>query len=438
MREKLKDGQRGQALVLVVLAMAVMVGMAAIAIDIANWYQAHHRAQVVADAAALAAANCMVNQGITRSGSPDCTTTSDAANVATSYAATNGVTIPLSDVNFNSSTVTVTAPNPQPAFFAGLLGLHGAAPKAVAAATWTAGVSNTCTSTEQASGACYFLFARDTNCSHNGLTLANNGNVTVKGGVWSNSGIDTSGADNNSHWGHARYGNGAGCSWTQGHHNPQFASGPSQTAPINAWPRDYTTVIKCGGLSSYTCTGPGGTPSFCTQAAANFSPLDLTASGNANQVFCAYGTGTPSDPTTWNGKIVVPASPGSYNFSDSFIGGYVSIGVHSAGSLTAQLNTSLGGLLIYANGTDSSSTLSCPVTTPCSAVLAGTGGSANVTGDVFVPNGTANLSNQGTGTYTSFVEAQDVGLQAGGGMQGDGPGGGPGGTPLPGADMLIQ
>jgi hypothetical protein len=435
---KLSGGESGQALVLVALAMTVMVGMGAIAIDIANWYQAHHRAQVVADAAALAAANCMVNQGITRTGSPECITTTDAANVATHYAATNGVSIPVSDVSFNSSTVTVTTPNPQPPLFGGLFGLSGSAVKAVAAATWTANVSNNCTTSEQAAGGCYFLFARDSNCSHYGVTVANNGNVAVKGGIWSNSGIDTSGADNNSQWGHVKYGNGTGCAWKQGKHNPQFASGPSPTAPINSWPRDYTTVIGCGGSFSYACTGPMGTPSFCTQANANFTSLDLTVAGNANQVFCAYGTGTPGDPTTWNGTITVPSTSGSYSFTDSFLGGYVSVGLHSSGTLTAQLNTSLGGLLIYANGTDSSSTLTCPVTSPCSAVIQNTGGSTNITGDVFVPNGTANAASQGTGTFSSFIEAQDVGLLAGGGMQGDGPGGGPGGTPLPGADTLTQ
>jgi hypothetical protein len=309
------------------------------------------------------------------------------------------------------------------------------------------GTNNNCPASAQAAGNCALLFARDTNCAHSGITVSNNGNVRVNGGIWSNSGLDTSGAGNNSNWGHAVYGNGSGCSWTQGKFNPKFASGPSPHDPILAWPRDYTTVIKCGASAPYACTGPGGTPSFCTQVAADFTALDLTLAANANQVFCATGTGagvSPSDPSTWTGKIIVPGGSGSFNFTDSFIGGYVSIGLHSAGTLSAQLSTSLGNLLIYANGSDSSSPFtsssSCPASPgpPCTAVIQNSGGNATVSGDVFVPNGTANVANQGNGVWTTFVEAQDIALNAGGGFTGDGPGGGPGGSPLPGADLLIQ
>jgi hypothetical protein len=61
-----------------------------------------------------------------------------------------------------------------------------------------------------------------------------------------------------------------------------------------------------------------------------------------------------------------------------------------------------------------------------------------VSGDIFVPNGTINVATQGSGTLTTFIEAQDIGVQGGGGLTGNGPGGGTGGTPLPGADSLVQ
>jgi hypothetical protein len=360
--------------------------------------------------------------------------------VATNFAATNGVSIPLSDVNFNAATVTVTTPNPTPGFFSGVFGIHSAHPTAVAAARWDVGTNNSCPISAQNEGNCALLFARDSNCAHNSITLIKNGNATTNGGIWSNGSLYT---DNKgvAHWGHTVYG--TGCSWADhgNANNEHFASGPAQRPPINAWPRDYTTVIKCGGSAPYACTGPGGTPSFCTQVAADFTSLDLTLAANANQVFCATGTGasvSPSDPSTWTGNIIVPANSGSFNFTDSFIGGYVSVALHSAGTLSAQLSTSLGNLLIYANGTDSASTLSCPVTSPCSAVLQNSGGDAYVNGDVFVPNGTANVANSGNGVYTTFVQAQDVAVSASGGLTGDGPGGGPGSSPLPGADLLIQ
>ena len=61
-----------------------------------------------------------------------------------------------------------------------------------------------------------------------------------------------------------------------------------------------------------------------------------------------------------------------------------------------------------------------------------------MTGDIFVPNGTANVATQGNGTWTTFIQAQDVALSAGGGLTGDGPGGGSGSSPIPGADNLTK
>jgi hypothetical protein len=78
------------------------------------------------------------------------------------------------------------------------------------------------------------------------------------------------------------------------------------------------------------------------------------------------------------------------------------------------------------------------VSTSCTAAVQNSGGNANVTGDIFVPNGTADIANQGNGTYQMFIQAQDVGLNASGGLTGQGPGGGSGTSPLPGADLLIQ
>ena len=94
--------ERGQSLVIVTLAMVVVLGMAAVAIDVATWYQKHHQAQVAADAAALAGANCMATGSCTSSSAP---------GIAQSMCGNNGVA--TSDcnvsVNVSASTVTVTA-----------------------------------------------------------------------------------------------------------------------------------------------------------------------------------------------------------------------------------------------------------------------------------------------------------------------------------------
>ena len=118
--------EHGQSLVIVVVAMTAVLGMAALGIDVGSWYLQHHRAQVAADGAALAAANCMANAGTPGNA---CTSTTDSTNAtaqATTYAANNNVPIPSTDVSVSlaSKTVTVTTPNPSPGFFSKLFHIN--------------------------------------------------------------------------------------------------------------------------------------------------------------------------------------------------------------------------------------------------------------------------------------------------------------------------
>jgi Flp pilus assembly protein TadG len=57
--------ERGQTLLLVVVAMSVLLGMAALAIDIATLYTASNETRRTAEAAALAGAQAIANSGIT-------------------------------------------------------------------------------------------------------------------------------------------------------------------------------------------------------------------------------------------------------------------------------------------------------------------------------------------------------------------------------------
>jgi Putative Flp pilus-assembly TadE/G-like len=57
--------ESGQTLLLVVVAMAVLVGMAALAIDIATLYTAHNETRRAAEAAALAGAHAIATSGVT-------------------------------------------------------------------------------------------------------------------------------------------------------------------------------------------------------------------------------------------------------------------------------------------------------------------------------------------------------------------------------------
>ncbi|HET9719827.1 MAG TPA: hypothetical protein VFP55_07105 [Solirubrobacteraceae bacterium] len=322
----------------------------------------------------------------------------------------------------------MTATNSAVPFFAGVFGIRSASQTARAAAVYTAPISTNCTSSS--SGACYFAFARDSNCADTGITLSNNGNVTIKGGIWSNSGLNMSGTDNNGNWGSVTYGK--GCTYTPSNapKGPSFTSGPSPHPPLPAWPRDYTTVITaCGGVGN-ACNS-SQTPNFCTKSAQNFgTSTSSTYALTSGQVYCAYGNGNPNDPSTWNGTIYAAPATGSYR--DTFIGGYVNIAPQGSVTLSSQLSTSVGSLLVYANDTN----LQSPTGT--SAADISTQGSASLSGDIFVPNGTLNFSTQGTGLATTFLEAYRLTINAGGGINGDGPSTGTDGTTLAGSDQLTQ
>jgi Flp pilus assembly protein TadG len=158
--------QDGQSLILVVLAMSMIILIAALAIDVATWYQKHHSAQVAADSSALAAANCLANSSPSNQGSNTCTTVADAnANtVATTMAANNGYTLSSpSNVTLGFDSVTVTVPTTAPALFAGLASIAHANISARAVARfYPAGETFGCSSS--GSNSCISFFAGNPNC----------------------------------------------------------------------------------------------------------------------------------------------------------------------------------------------------------------------------------------------------------------------------------
>src|SRR3954470_14683626 len=82
--------ERGQAFVLVVASLVVLLGMAALGIDVGSRYKAQRHDQAVAAAAAL--------------GGPQAwpTAPSQAQSLALDYASRNGVTLNASDITFAS------------------------------------------------------------------------------------------------------------------------------------------------------------------------------------------------------------------------------------------------------------------------------------------------------------------------------------------------
>ena len=85
--------QRGQAMILAVLFLSVLLGIAAAVLDVGAWYRADSQIQATADASALAGAH----------GLPD--SQSDAAALAMQYAGKNGGGLDEAGITFSKSSV---------------------------------------------------------------------------------------------------------------------------------------------------------------------------------------------------------------------------------------------------------------------------------------------------------------------------------------------
>jgi hypothetical protein len=402
---------RGAVLVIVAVSMVAFMALAALAIDLGSYYQAQRKVQAAADAGALAAAADL-------SSSPGSVTTD-----GTNYAQTNypGSTVAVST---SGTQVTVSVHATTPTFFGKFLGLESENVGAKAVA------GEVTTSTPCSPGInCYAIFAMDQSCSGTGVTF-NGGGYDIKGGVHSNGSINTGGGG--SSYGPTTYG--TGCTKTTGG-GDTFTSGPTAEAPVTTWPINYATDFPaCGGSGEAAC-GPSGTPSYCSASAASFT-FTNSSPPSSGYIYCAYGTGTESNPTTWNGTIAFTG--GSIGSSGSpVVATYVAGNVYTnSGSefLEACGYGTTGYVASTCQGT-STQTPPNPVTsnypviyavdTDTQAAAAGDtyavnlgGGGNSWQGDIFAPNGTVDIA-AGSQT-TGFIEGNDVYFLSGG-ITGDGP-----------------
>jgi len=116
---------RGQAYVITILFLAVLLAMAAAVLDIGSWYRADRSLQATVDAAALAGAQAL----------PD--GTASASTLASQYAAKNGggtMNITFKSKVFPDDTITVTGSRPAPGFFSKMLGIKSVTVHATASA----------------------------------------------------------------------------------------------------------------------------------------------------------------------------------------------------------------------------------------------------------------------------------------------------------------
>jgi Flp pilus assembly protein TadG len=363
----------GQSLVLVVISMVLIVVLAAFAIDAANWFVTRHKAQVTADAMALAAANYMASNAATSS-----TAAADATSLAQSatYADGSGLNPTGASVSVDTSnyTVTATVTASGSVQFASAAGIGAPTIKATAVASYITGLTP------------YALFAKDSagDCS-SGITFGNKGgggsnNDTITGGVHSNGSL-FGGLGGTSTVGAISY----GCPTSGTTSGNQLSSNgnttvsvpPIQTSTTVNWPVPYddSSCALPDGASCYfnpssSCTytaGSGTPPANVTVSYSNSEKAyDITITGNIGssgsyQVLCA-----PGGTITFNGgtNTTVYGTLYAANFSWPGNNNNVSLypppnqlGIYYTGSGTLtvggnKFNVALEGAYIYApNGT---------------------------------------------------------------------------------------
>src|SRR5919205_3406328 len=102
--------ERGQVLVMTVIAMTVLLGMTALVLDVGAWFHSKRQLQATADAAALAGAQAL----------PD--DPSNANQLALQYANKNGGGVLAADVTITSTnqgndTIAIAGKKTEPGFF---------------------------------------------------------------------------------------------------------------------------------------------------------------------------------------------------------------------------------------------------------------------------------------------------------------------------------
>jgi hypothetical protein len=114
-----RKNERGQAIVLMVLALVVLLGMAALVLDVGHWWHTRRQLQATSDAAALAGAQMLPDDPAAASG------------MAMDYANKNGGNVAGSDIVISSTaapndTIAVKARKNDVGVFSSLLGIGSA------------------------------------------------------------------------------------------------------------------------------------------------------------------------------------------------------------------------------------------------------------------------------------------------------------------------
>ena len=106
------NNERGQSMVLTVVFMVVLLGFAALVVDVGSWYRAHRSAQATADASALAVPRCFPTLRLLRHSprsTPPRTAAADRAGSAPQ--------ITFTQSGYEMDTIKVKVTRPSPGFF---------------------------------------------------------------------------------------------------------------------------------------------------------------------------------------------------------------------------------------------------------------------------------------------------------------------------------
>lgn len=419
--------------------MTLIVALAAFSIDVSQWYVGHHRAQVAADATALAAANCLASVQCTQT-----TSGGDAETAGNKVANANG----FSSVSYawtpaaasTNATVKVTVQSTTPAAFGGLFGIHSANTSASATASYnTIQSSSSCSSTNGASD-CYSMFAGNDVCDGSASAIVSKGDYV---------GLDLVTTDHGSGkstmskvFSNAYYYNG-GNSSASTYIVTTVGTGttPSCTPSLNKGTTTYVIVPKVLPYPE-VYTEPTGTQ--CTYA-ASWTTATIKAHGPG--VFCVNTTpsGTCADGGTVAGDIDV-------DMSSLAAGGYEFVGPCVTIAGQSKTATSISGQpLVYgtSNMAQTGSTPDFATSTALPTCVKNDGTNLTSTfldgspssgegSTIYDQCGTAEITQNGG--YNGFVEAWNISLDKNNTVTGNGPtsitqGSG---TPLPGGDQLTN
>jgi hypothetical protein len=254
---------------------------------------------------------------------------------------------------------------------------------------------------------CYAIFAMDPTCP-SGTGVSITGGAIGIGGILSNGDISTTGGASDS-FGNTTYGP-ASCKWNDTGGSKTFASGPTHGTGTSGWPIDYAYDFPaCTGVA---CTGPGGTPSFCTLSSTSTLTWSVTPAVNSPQIYCDVGSGTT--PSTWNKNMsVTQAGSSASPQEDTYVAGTVTFAgsgySEACGYATSGYVASGCAAGVPAPAFSANYPLAYAVSS--GAAVTATVGGTTFLGDLFAPAGTITFT--GGGSTTGFLEAYDVIFQGG-------------------------